>query len=107
MDDRLWLIGEDRITLHSLDAASGAEIGAPIELPATTCDNAAAGLNDLWVACHDVGLVRVDPVSREVTGTVAWPGGRYVASDQHLLIGGDQGVAEVDPDTHPYASPMT
>ena len=33
------------------------------------------------------------------TGTVPWPGGRYVAVDQHLLIGGDQGVAEVDPDT--------
>jgi len=99
MDDQLWLIGEDRTTLHSLDATSGKEIGAPIALPATSCDNVAAGLNAVWVACHDLGLVRVDPVSRDVTGTVPWPGGRYVAVDQHLLIGGDQGVAEVDPDT--------
>ena len=51
------------------------------------------------MACHDLGLVRVDPVSRDVTGTVLWPGGFHVAVDQHLLIGGDQGVAEVDPDT--------
>jgi len=51
------------------------------------------------VACHDFGLVRVDPVTRNVTGTVPWPGGRYVAVDRHLLIGGDQGVAEVDPDS--------
>lgn len=97
--DQLWLIGEDRTTLHSLDAKSGDETAAPIELPAASCDNVAAGLNAVWVACHDVGLVRVDPVSRDVTGAVPWPGGRYVALDQHLLIGGDQGVAEVDPDT--------
>ena len=77
MDDQLWLIGEDRSTLHSLDASSGEETGAPIALQATSCDNVAAGLNAVWVACHDVGLMRVDPVSREVTGTVAWPGGRY------------------------------
>ncbi len=99
VNDQLWLLGEDRTTLHSLDAASGEEIGAPIALPALGCDNVAAGLNAVWVACHNLGLVRVDPVSRDVTGTVPWPGGLYVAVDQHLLIGGDQGVAEVDPDT--------
>ena len=68
-------------------------------LPATSCDNVATGMNAVWVACHDVGLVRVDPVLREVTGTVPWLGGRYVALDQHLLVGGDQGIAEIDPDT--------
>ena len=99
LDDRLWLIGEDRGTLHSLDATTGEEIGTPIALPATSCDNVAAGLDAVWVACHDLGLVRVDPVARDVTGTVPWPGGRYVAVDRHLLIGGDQGVAEVDPDS--------
>ncbi len=30
---------------------------------------------------------------------MSWPGGLYVAVDRHLLIGGDRGVAEVDPDT--------
>ena len=99
MDNQVWLIGEDRTTLHSLDARSGREIGDPIPLPAATCDNVAAGQNVVWVACHDLGLVRVDPASRHVTGTVPWPGGRHVAVGQHLLIGGDQGVAEVDPGT--------
>ncbi len=66
-DDQLWLIGEDQTTLHSLDATSGEETGAPIALPAASCDNVAAGLSAVWVACHDVGLVRVDPVSRDVT----------------------------------------
>jgi len=97
MAGRLWLLGEDRTALHTLDAATGKEVGAPIEMPVPGCDNVAVGLDAVWVACHLLGLVKVDPVSRSISGTVSWPGGSYVAVDTHLLIGGYRGVAEVDP----------
>jgi hypothetical protein len=34
----------------------------------------------VWVACHGFGLVRVDPLSRDVTATVPRPGGRHVGA---------------------------
>ena len=99
LDDQLWLIGADQSTLHSLDATTGKESGPPITLPASSCDNVAAGLDAVWVACHDLGLVRVEPSTREVNGTASWLGAFFAAADQHVVVGGDQGVAEIDPDS--------
>jgi streptogramin lyase len=99
LDDQLWLVGKDQTTLHSLDATTGKETGTAITLPSSSCNNVATGLGAVWVACDDLGLVRVDPSTREVSGTAAWPNAFYVAADQHLVVGGDQGVAEIDPDS--------
>jgi outer membrane protein assembly factor BamB len=101
----VWLDGAGpagHARLLKIDPATGA-ISAQTTLPAG-CDQAAYGLDHVWVLCNaasTVKVLRVDPATGQVDAqTGGLPGGpaiTFVAGSEGVWLGTNAGLLQVDP----------
>jgi hypothetical protein len=100
----LWLDGADsagHARLLKIDSGTGA-ISAQTTLPAG-CDQAAYGLDHVWVLCNatdKVKVLRIDPATAQVnaqTGVLPGPSYTFVAGSEGVWLGTNAGLRQVDP----------
>jgi len=101
----VWLYGVGQAghaRLLRINPATGA-ISAQTTLPAG-CDQAAYGLDHVWVLCNaasTVTVLRIDPATAQVDAqTGALPGGpaiTFVAGSEGVWLGTNAGLLQVDP----------